>query len=58
MAIPDYLFNGGDGFSMLPGAKTLVSPAAGELVVNAVERYVTAKKTVTPKIEGRITIIR
>ena len=43
---------------MLPGAKALVSPAAGELVVGAVERYVASRKSVAPKVEGRITIIR
>jgi 2',3'-cyclic-nucleotide 2'-phosphodiesterase (5'-nucleotidase family) len=58
VAVPDYLFNGGDGFRMLPGARALVSPAAGELVAGAVERYVTAKKTIAPQVEGRITIIR
>ena len=35
VALPDYLFTGGDGFSMLPSAKALVSAAAGELVVGA-----------------------
>jgi 5'-nucleotidase / UDP-sugar diphosphatase len=58
VALPDYLFTGGDGFSMLPGAKALVSAAAGELVVGAVERYVSSRKSVAPKVEGRITIIR
>ena len=58
LALPDYLFTGGDGFAMFAGARTLVSPAAGELVVGAVERYVTSRKSVAPKVEGRITIIR
>ena len=58
VAVPDYLYSGGDGFDMLPRAKALVSPAAGELVVGAVERYVASRKTVAPQTEGRITIIR
>jgi 2',3'-cyclic-nucleotide 2'-phosphodiesterase (5'-nucleotidase family) len=58
LALPDYLFTGGDGFAMFAGAKTLVSPAAGELVVGAVERYVSSRKRVAPQVEGRITIIR
>ena len=58
LALPDYLFTGGDGFAMFAGTKALVSPAAGELVVGAVERYVTSRKSVAPKVEGRITIIR
>ena len=56
--LPDYLFTGGDGFAMFAGAKALVSPAAGELVVGAVERYVSSRKRVAPQVEGRITIIR
>ena len=58
LALPDYLFTGGDGFAMFAGAKLEVSPAAGELVSSAVERYVTSKKNVAPQIEGRITIVR
>ena len=58
VALPDYLFSGGDGFAMLPGARALVTPAAGELVVGVVERYVASKKRVAPKVEGRITIIQ
>jgi 5'-nucleotidase len=58
LALPDYLFTGGDGFAMFANAKVLVSPAAGELVSGAVERYVASKKIVSPQIEGRITIAR
>ena len=58
VALPDYLFTGGDGFAMLPGAKALVSAETGELVVGAVERYISSRKSVAPKVEGRITIIR
>jgi 2',3'-cyclic-nucleotide 2'-phosphodiesterase (5'-nucleotidase family) len=58
VALSDYLLTGGDGFSMLPGSKALVSPATGELVVGAVERYVSSRKSVAPKVEGRVTIIR
>ena len=58
LALSDYLFTGGDGFAMFAGTRTLVSPAAGELVATAVERYVSSRKSVAPQVEGRITIAR
>ena len=57
VAVPSFLL-GGDGYDMLVGVRTLISPTAGDLVVNAVEKYVTARRTVSPAIEGRMVLIR
>jgi 5'-nucleotidase len=57
VATSDYLLNGGDGYSMFLSQPILIPPSDGELVVTALERYVTGRE-VSPSIEGRITIIR
>ena len=58
MALPDYILNGGDGYDVFGGAKVVVSAESGPLLVTALEKYVAAKKTVSPQIENRITINR
>ena len=58
VALPDYVMNGGDGYSMFPGQKVLVDAQSGDLVVLAVEKYVTKKGTVSPAPEGRVVITR
>jgi len=57
VAVPDFLL-GGDGYAMLVGAKALIDPQVGDLVVTAVEKYVAARRTVAPAIEGRTILIR
>jgi 5'-nucleotidase/UDP-sugar diphosphatase len=56
MALPDYLLNGGDGYDVFGGSKVIVAAESGPLLVTALEKYVAAKKTVGPQVEGRITI--
>lgn len=56
LAIPDYLLNGGDGYTMFGGQRVLVGPEAGNLLVSAVEKYVAAQREVAPRIDGRITL--
>src|ERR1043166_2997791 len=56
VALPDFVMNGGDGYTMFPGQKVLVDAQSGDLVVTALEKYIAARGTVSPKIEGRITI--
>ena len=56
MALPDYLLNGGDGYDLFGGSKVIVAAESGPLLVTALEKYVAAKKTVGPQVEGRITI--
>jgi len=56
VALPDYVMNGGDGYSMFPGQKVLVDAASGDLVVLALEKYIVKKGTVSPSVEGRVVI--
>jgi 5'-nucleotidase len=56
MALPDYVLNGGDGYDVFAGSKVIMTAESGPLLVTALEKYVTEKKTVSPKVEGRITI--
>lgn len=58
LALPDYLLKGGDSYTMFAGARVLVGPESGDLVVTAPEKYVAAKREVGPAIEGRMTISR
>jgi 5'-nucleotidase len=57
LAVPDYMLKGGDSYSMLMHQRVLVGPEAGNLVVNVLERYVAARRTVAPAVEDRIRII-
>ena len=56
VGLPDFVMNGGDGYAMFVGQKVLVGPQSGDLVVTALEKYIAARGTVMPMIEGRITI--
>ena len=58
VAIPDYLLKGGDGYTMFAGGKVLIGPETGNLMVSALEKYVTAKGEIAPEIEGRVTVAR
>jgi 5'-nucleotidase / UDP-sugar diphosphatase len=56
LAIPDFIFKGGDGYTMLSAGEVLVSPEAGNLIVGALERYIAARGTIAPRVNGRIVI--
>src|SRR5205085_478245 len=56
VAIPDYIFQGGDGYTMFPGGEVLVAPEAGNLIVTAMTKYLSAKTEISPIVEGRITV--
>jgi 5'-nucleotidase len=58
LAVPDFLFQGGDGYTMFRDQQVLVSPEEGSLVVSALERYLGARTAVAPRVEGRITRMR
>ena len=58
MALPDYILNGGDGYDVFAGSKVIMTAESGPLLVTALEKYVAAKKTISPQIENRITINR
>jgi 5'-nucleotidase / UDP-sugar diphosphatase len=56
VGLPDFVMNGGDGYTMFTGQKVLVDAQSGNLVVTALEKYVAARGTVSPAIEGRVNI--
>jgi 5'-nucleotidase len=56
VAIPDYVLNGGDGYTMFKGQTVKIGPEAGDLMSDALEKYVTAKREIAPAVEGRITL--
>ena len=56
VAIGDYMLQGGDGYAMFVGAKVLVDPAHGDLLIAAVERLIREKGEVAPEVEGRIRL--
>lgn len=56
LATNDFLMRGGDGFSMLTGAKVLSGDRDGKLIANDVMVHIRRLGTVTPVVDGRITI--
>jgi 2',3'-cyclic-nucleotide 2'-phosphodiesterase (5'-nucleotidase family) len=56
IALPDFVMNGGDGYTMFANRTVLVDAQSGDLVVTALEKYVAARGTVSPTVEGRVTI--
>lgn len=57
VAVPDYLLNGGDGYEMLLGSRTLISPESATLMEAALGKALAAGP-VSPQVEGRIVIDR
>lgn len=55
LATNDYMLNGGDGYTALKQGEPLLGVRDAQLMANDVMAYVTARKTVAPKVEGRIT---
>ena len=55
VAISDFIFRGGDGYTMLAGQHVLVGPEAGTLISTALEKYVAAQHEITQQVDGRIT---
>lgn len=56
VAINDYMYAGGDGYTMFKGLPTTVSPAEGPLLAEVVANAVQADGTIAPHTDGRITI--
>jgi 5'-nucleotidase len=56
VAIPDFVFKGGDGYSMFANQQVRVGPEAGNLISSALEKFVAAAHDVNPAVEERITI--
>lgn len=58
LATNDYMAQGGDGYVALEAGKRLLSVRDGRLMANDVMAYITARKTVSPRVEGRINLMR
>jgi 2',3'-cyclic-nucleotide 2'-phosphodiesterase (5'-nucleotidase family) len=56
LAIPDFVLKGGDDYSMFARQKVLVGPEAGDLLVEALTKYVRAKGEITQQVDGRIVL--
>ncbi len=58
LATNDYVGGGGDGYTMLKGAKRIFSITDAKLIANDVMAYIRARGTIAPKVEGRIVAKR
>jgi 5'-nucleotidase/UDP-sugar diphosphatase len=58
LAANDFMTRGGDDYSMLSSAKTLIDPLAGQYMAGQVIGYISRLGTVAPKVEGRMILIR
>ena len=56
IGVPDFIFRGGDGYTMFAGQRVLVGPEAGALISIAIEKYVAAQREITQQVDGRITL--
>jgi 2',3'-cyclic-nucleotide 2'-phosphodiesterase (5'-nucleotidase family) len=56
VAATDYQIEGGDGYGIFTTQKVLLNPETGPLIVNSLEKYVSARRTINPAKEGRIRI--
>ena len=54
LATNDFMFSGGDGYQMLKTARPLLGVRDAKLLANDVMAYIAARKTVAPRVEGRI----
>lgn len=57
VAVIDYLYRGGDGFTAFRDAKVLVDAESGPALMPAVVDAITERGTIAPGVEGRITRI-
>jgi 5'-nucleotidase/UDP-sugar diphosphatase len=58
VATNDFMLRGGDGYGMLASGQVLVSPVDGPIMANAVMEAIQRLRTISPRVEGRITIVR
>lgn len=50
------MLGGGDGYAALKQGEPLLGVRDAQLMANDVMAYITARKTVAPKVEGRIDL--
>ncbi|MDR7579042.1 MAG: 5'-nucleotidase C-terminal domain-containing protein [Armatimonadota bacterium] len=58
VATNDFMLRGGDGYAMLATGQVLVSPVDGPVMANAVMEAIQRLRTISPRVEGRITLVR
>jgi len=58
VAVPDFVFKGGDGYTMFADQRIVTPPESGELMVTELEKFVTAAREIAPQIDGRIAMLR
>src|SRR5262245_5704251 len=58
LVVPDFMLEGGDGYTMLAGERVLVGRETGTVIAVALENYIKAQREVKPAIEGRIRMLR
>lgn len=58
VATNDFMLRGGDGYAMLATGQVLVSPVDGPVMANAVMEAIQKLRTISPRVEGRITLVR
>lgn len=56
VATNDFVRDGGDGYTMVRDADVLVGAAGGPIMATAVAEAIRRAQTVSPRLEGRITI--
>ncbi len=56
LATNDYMAGGGDGYTALEAGTALLGARDGKLMANEVMAWITAQKTVAPRVEGRIDL--
>jgi 5'-nucleotidase / UDP-sugar diphosphatase len=58
LVVPDFMLEGGDGYTMLAGERVLVGRETGTVIAVALENYIRAQREIKPAIEGRIRVLR
>jgi 2',3'-cyclic-nucleotide 2'-phosphodiesterase (5'-nucleotidase family) len=56
-AITDYMLMGGDDYTMFANQPVLIGPEGGDLIVTALEKYLTARGEIAPAADGRIATV-
>ncbi len=56
LATNDYMVGGGDGYTAFSNGNVLIDASAAHLMASDVIDYITAKKTIDAKVDGRITL--
>jgi 2',3'-cyclic-nucleotide 2'-phosphodiesterase (5'-nucleotidase family) len=58
VATNDFMARGGDGYTSIQTGEVLINAAGGPIMATAVATAIQQAGTVSPRIEGRITIVR